>query len=118
MLLLLTACASPLIGETLSDDGTWRLVVAETTYDQGAADVRVHAERTSDGAPDEGLRVYARPGMDDMDHARAVVDFADLGAGDYAAQVTFDMSGLWVLTGYVDDDAAIEGFTFVVEVAP
>ena len=117
---LLLACvtASPLVGETLTEDGTWRLTLGDTRYDQGTATVRLTAVEAEAALPASGLRIFARPGMDDMDHLLEVSDFVEGDAGFYSADLLFDMTGLWTLTGYAGDDLRTESFDFVVEVTP
>lgn len=118
VLLLACSTSSPVVGETLTDDGTWLLVLGATEYDQGTARVDVTASEADGGEPASGLTIFARPGMDTMEHTLSVTDFADMGDGGYAADVLFDMSGIWTLTGYAGDDVRSEGFTFVVQVNP
>lgn len=125
---LLVACVSPspVVGETLTDNGTWRLRLAETTYDQGEVDVEITATEAESGAPTAGLGILVRPGMDEMSHLLEVADCGDLGDGRYVAAVRFDMTGIWTLTGYARagggdtgvDTGESEGFSFVVEVRP
>lgn len=118
VLLLACSTSSPVVGETLTDDGTWLLTLGATEYDQGAAYLDVTAATAVGGDPAAGLTIFARPGMDTMEHTLDVTDFGELGDGSYAAEVLFDMSGIWTLTGYAGDEVGSEGFTFVVEVDP
>ena len=118
VLLLACSSSSPVVGETLTDDGTWLLTLAATEYDQGTAHLDVTAREGDGGEPASGLTIFARPGMDTMEHTLSVTDFSDVGDGGYAADVLFDMTGIWTLTGYAGDDVGSEGFTFVVEVNP
>ena len=117
---LLVACSStsPVVGETLTDDGTWLLSLGTTEYDQGTAHIDVTASEADGGEPASGLTIFARPGMDTMEHTLSVTDFGDVGDGAYTADLLFDMSGIWTLTGYAGDEVGSEGFTFVVEVSP
>lgn len=118
VLLLACSTSSPVVGETLTDDGTWQLTLGATEYDQGTAHLDVTAREADGGEPALGLTIFARPGMDTMQHSLSVTEFGDVGDGGYAAEVLFDMSGIWTLTGYAGDDVGSEGFTFVVEVNP
>lgn len=118
--LWLVACAapSPLVGETLTEDGSWRLTLATTEYDQGEAEVSITADRADDQEPATGLDVFARPGMATMTHTAPVVDFVEEGEATYTSTLLLDMPGLWTITGYAGEGEAMEGFTFVVEVQP
>ncbi len=71
MLALLLACspASPLIGESLTEDGTWLLRLASTTYDTGRATVELTAVHTEAGEPAADLRIFALPDMEEMAHS-------------------------------------------------
>lgn len=122
---LLSACfaPAPVVGETLTDDGTWRLTLSETYYDQGAAEIEVLAEEAETGARAIALSLIARPDMPDMAHSLALTTFEPGGQGDYHAEILFDMPGLWTLTGYAgpadsDDERAQEGFSLKLMVDP
>jgi hypothetical protein len=120
MLVLLLACspASPLVGESLTADGTWLLRLASTSYDAGRATLRVDAIRADAGEPAVDLRIFALPDMEEMAHTLEVVDFSGAGDGSYSSELLFDMPGLWTLSGYAGDDNGTEAFHFVVAVAP
>ena len=116
--LLACSTSSPVVGETLTDDGSWLLTLGTTEYDQGTAHIDVSATEADSGEPASGLTIFARRGMETMEHTMDVTDFGEVGDGSYTADVLFDMSGIWTLTGYAGDEVGSEGFTFVVEVSP
>lgn len=118
LLTLVIACASPapVVGDTLTEGGTWRLTLDTTDYDAGAASPTLTAMEATTGDDAAGLHIYARPDMPDMDHTLDVVDFVEDAPGRYHADLTFDMAGMWSLTGYASDAERTESFTFVVEV--
>jgi hypothetical protein len=119
-MLVLLACApeSPVVGEAVTDDGSWRLTLGTTAYDRGAARLEVSAEALTDEVAAEALSVRVRPDMEAMAHTLDLVDFDEPEPGFYAADVVFDMSGVWTLPGYAGDDARTEAFSFTVEVRP
>lgn len=120
MLAALLACAtpSPLVGDTLTEDGTWRLVLDQTTYDQGQVSIQLAAYVAQDATPATGLDVMVRPDMPDMDHLLDLVYFLEEEAGSYTTSLLLDMPGLWTLTGYAQVEEHAESFTFVVEALP
>jgi hypothetical protein len=120
LLLALAACSSPtpLVGDVTSDGGTWGLALAETSYDRGAAELRVTVTPIDPDAAVERLTLFLQADMEGMGHAGQLVDLYEADTGAYAGAVTFDMAGIWTLAGYVGDDAGVEGFAFVVEVRP
>ncbi|HNC95642.1 MAG TPA: FixH family protein [Myxococcota bacterium] len=120
MLALLLACStsSPLVGDTLTEAGTWRLVLAQTSYDQGQATLEIAASLAEDRSVASGLNIVMRPDMPSMDHLRDLVDFVEEEPGHYGAELLFDMAGLWTLTGYAGTADQTESYSFVVEVSP
>ena len=109
--------ASPLVGDTVTEAGTWRLVLGETTYDQGKTALELDAADADSDEPAPGLHIFARPGMEAMTHD-AVAEFADVGGGHYFADFVLDMPGLWTITGYAGPGEALESLTVVIEVRP
>ena len=120
MLALLLACAtpSPLIGDTLSEAGSWRLLLGSTRYDQGRNILEVSAFLVEEDTPVSGLEIFLRPDMPEMTHSLDLVDFVEGEPGIYTTELLFDMAGLWTLTGYAANELQSESFTFVVEVTP
>jgi hypothetical protein len=118
--LLLLACStsSPLVGDTLTEGGTWRLVLAQTTYDQGQVTPEISAFLAEDASIATGLDIVMRPDMPDMDHLRDLVDFVEEEPGHYEGGLLLDMPGLWTLTGYVATADQTESYSFTVEVNP
>ncbi len=118
MLILLFACAgaSPLVGDTLSEGGSWHLTLDTTELDRGATDVVITVGNAATDEPAVGLSLVARPGMDEMSHAMDLAEFTEGDAGNYTARLTFDMAGVWDLVGYAADTDDAEAFSFVVEV--
>ena len=106
------------MGEGATDGGSWWLSLEQTAFDQGEAEVALLVQTAGEGEPAPGLDVLARPDMDAMGHEASVVQLADEGEGRYAGALSFTMSGLWTITGYVSDGALVESYALVVEVRP
>jgi hypothetical protein len=119
-MLLLLACAtpSPLVGDTLTEAGSWRLFLGSTTYDQGSNILELSAFLVEEEAAVPDLDIFLRPDMPEMAHSLDLVDFVEREPGLYTAELLFDMAGLWTLTGYASLLEQTEAFTFVVEVTP
>lgn len=122
MLLVLSALAcvqpSPVVGEALSDGGSWWVSLEQTAFDQGEVEVALLVQTAGEGAPALGLEVLARPDMDTMGHSEEVSRLSEDGDGRYAGALRFPMSGLWTLSGYLSDGVITEGYALVVEVTP
>ena len=118
--LAMLACTSPspVVGEGATDGGSWWLSQEQTDFDQGEAEVALLVQTAGEGEPAPGLDVIARAAMDGMEHDAAVVQLADEGEGRYASELSFNMSGLWMITGYVSDGARAESYALLVEVSP
>ena len=118
--LAMLACTSPspVVGEGATDGGSWWLSLEQTDFDQGEAEIALLVQTAGEGEPAPGLDVIARAAMDGMEHDAAVVQLADEGEGRYASELSFNMSGLWMITGYVSDGARAESYALLVEVSP
>lgn len=119
-ILALVSCvmATPLVGQTTTDGGAWDLALESTSYDRGDAEIAISLVEASTGAPGEDLAIMLRPSMDDMGDIGQPVDLEETEPGLYAGTVTFDMPGIWELTGYVSDGTRVESYQLVVEVHP
>ena len=117
-MLWILACQpeSPLITETLSDEGTWSIVVTEAQYSLGENKALLIV--TESEQPAEDISLILHPWMPGM----SMADLASLTGepqkqGEYSFQLNFDMTGLWHLDGVVQHETlASERFTLVVEV--